>query len=280
MEFSSLEKVLRSSEAEHFTRPGSAMLAGEYSEPQSGGEWDESYPADWDLLPEGAWWGDDWADDADAGGGWLADQGGWFADGDEGDPLAEDVDAFLSADSLDSDIFGYLARDADPADAEHAQSVDDAHAALVAWRDARRRLGAQRRARGFFPVDNVVQAIVNNRRHGKGRKGKSKGKNRKKGGVGSGKGFPRPSGGKGGKPGVPALPPGAPGVGKGSLSSRTGGRFKPRGPPRPAYAATESQETPSGDQGLAAVALGASSHHGAGSQQLAAATTSSSRRMA
>ena len=60
MELSSLESVLRSSEAEHFTRSDGAMLAEEDGGALSGEDW-----AEWDTDPgeysEGAWWGD-WAD--------------------------------------------------------------------------------------------------------------------------------------------------------------------------------------------------------------------------
>jgi hypothetical protein len=208
LELPSLEQVLRSSEAEHFTRGSSgAYLA---------------------------------ADEGDY------DAGAYAMEIDDGDPqYPEEVEDFVysyqvdpeSAEAEDNYLeqleeiamdtsYAYLAEDC--MDDEHHEAVNYDYECYVAWKDARKHLDHLRRARGFLPV---ARAKGKGKGKGKPRKGKGKGKSSKPSGKGKGP-FRGKSFGKyrfvprDGLASPGSLPPGAPGL---PSSDGSGASSRPKG---------------------------------------------------
>ena len=218
LDLPALERVLRSSEAEHFTSRSGALHA-EFGEPG------------WEEEGDG-WEGGGWAatasadeEDIDFGG----DSGGEAEDDDDDAVMAAIVEEH-SRDEAVGDAFSYMAGQDD--DAAYQQEVAGCEEAWVAWQAARKRLDQQRKARGFVPVRKVVRAM----RRGKG-KGRRKGG--RKGGGKKGKGSNSSS------PGLPSsssLPPGAPVSTSAGPRGRGYKKYSPKPPTRPSYQATASTE--------------------------------------
>ena len=145
-----LERVLRTSEAEYFSRSSATGSYAAIDEDDAEG----SYAANDGEWSEGDEESDDWSTDA---------------------YLVDDIESSVLEEQLDTELFGYLSQECLDSDDEYQAAVDETHGALVAWKQARRRLDGLRKARGFVPVRGVERAVK------RVKKGKGKGKEKKKG---------------------------------------------------------------------------------------------------